>query len=120
MCMENVSRWKPKNCEIAYKVLTVEDGGFITPCTCTPVKIDEPLKASGKPVFTSNSFLWFLDRRLYGGAIHCFRYLDDAHGFAHIKYDKIFKVKGKNYICHNSKHIAFEEIEFLEEINYIK
>lgn len=55
------------------------------------------------------------DRGLAGGAIHCFRTLEDAHDSGYC-FDAILKVKGTNTIAYNNTEIAFRKIEVLEEV----
>lgn len=129
MCLENAQFKQPENSDIAYKLLYWYESyqRYQTPVTSITVDITKPFVAAGRPKYDKYRYKLFgiptpfvKEYRLQGGAIHCYRNLDELKFYFKFHYGKIFKVKGTGYIAHNDREIAFKQIEFLEEIKEIK
>lgn len=97
---------------VAWKVLCwdTQTDKWVTPYRNTPVN-SKKLKANG------SKYKMFIGSRLHGGGIHC--YLTEAKAKSQLPFFArgcIFKVIGKEYIAEDTvrKHIAFEEITFVD------
>ncbi len=130
MCLDNAQFNQPENSDIAYKLLFYNEFSqkYTTPVTVITVDITQPFVAVGRPKYEKDRYHLFgiptpfvKNYHLQGGAIHCYRTLGHMAGelIRNGIYSKVFKVKGTGYIAHNNEHIAFKQIEFLEEIKEI-
>ncbi len=114
MCMSHVKTENFPDSNIAWKVMTYDNDRWRTPYRCAK-PIDNKLKAYEKPDIS----LWYGHawRILHGGAIHCYRTKLEAEATITRSYHRVFEVKGTNPIGYTDSQIAFEEIEFVDDLS---
>jgi len=130
MCMSNliVDKSKKRKETVAWKMMVYDRvlKEYLTPYQYTRIK-NNKLKTRDKiDIRTEDYSDWLAGepvevKRLYGGAIHCFKTREYArkwrsHRPRRTRY-KLFKVVGTRYVGENDTQIAFREIEFLDKVN---
>ncbi len=111
MCMDFITTENLPTKTTAWKVM-LYDGGWKTPLKRATPR-NNKLKAKGKPDIRRSISCGIL---LSGGAIHCFKTKTAANRFA-LPSEAVFEIRGKNPIARNRTQIAFQEIEFVDNIN---